>query len=119
MVFNDILNRTSVISASAPIHAFLKFFLTSTPHNILCSPLAAVPYDHMTIVEITDSGERRINPVAKTILNPLKENIGRAEDRTSDLLFSSLQRYRQSYRNLQHCQRKIMDGTLASKILLK
>ena len=35
-----------IAEASAPIHAFLEFFLTSTPHNILSKPLAAFPYNH-------------------------------------------------------------------------
>ena len=43
-----------------------------------------------------DSGERGMNPVAMTIINPWKE-FGRAGDRTSNLMFSSSQRYRLSY----------------------
>ena len=30
-----------IIAASTPIHAFLKFFFTNTPHNILSMTLAA------------------------------------------------------------------------------
>ena len=47
-------------------------------------------------LEATDSGERGMNPVAMTIINPRK-NIGRAGDRTSDLMFSSPLRYQQNY----------------------
>ena len=37
-----------------------------------------------------------MNPFAMTIINPGK-NIGRAADKTSDLLFSSPQRYQLGY----------------------
>ena len=84
--------------ASAPIHAFLEFFLTSTLHNILSKPLAAFPHSqcasapihafleffltstlhnilskplsHIANVETTDDDERGMNPVAMTIINP-------------------------------------------------
>ena len=42
--------------------------LTSNSHNILSKPLAFV-----AIVEEVDSGERSINPVASTVINPWKE----------------------------------------------
>ena len=44
---------------------------------------------HITIVETTDCGERGMNPVAMTIINPQKEYWPSSGDRTSDLLFSS------------------------------
>ena len=44
--------------------------LTSTPHNILLSHWLL---SHIAIVEIMDSGERVITPVAMTIINPWKE----------------------------------------------
>ena len=64
MYFSDIA------TASAPIHAFLEFFLPVLrtiffPSRWLLS--------HITIVETTDSGERGMNPVAMTIINPRKE----------------------------------------------
>ena len=49
---------------------FHGVLLSSTQHNILSKPLAAF---HITIVEITDSGERGMNPVAMTIIHPRKE----------------------------------------------
>ena len=56
--------------ASAPSHAFLEFFqpvlrITFFPSHWL------IP--HITIVETTDSGERGMNPVAMTTINPQKE----------------------------------------------
>ena len=50
----------------------------------------------MTIVETTDSGERGMNLVAMTIINPGKEYWPSRES-NSDLLFSSLQSYRLRY----------------------
>ena len=62
----------SVISQrpSAPIHAFLEFFLPVFhtiyfPSHWLLS--------HTTIVEAIESAERGMNPVAMTIINPGKE----------------------------------------------
>ena len=49
---------------------FLGVLLTSTPCIIPSKPLAAFP---LTIVETTDSGERGMNPVAMTIINPQRE----------------------------------------------
>ena len=43
-----------------------------------------------------DSSERWMNPVAMTIIDPQKW-IGQAEDRTSNLLFSSRVHYQMSY----------------------
>ena len=71
MVFNSFQQYFSFIAAaSAPIHAFLEFFLpvlrtTSFPSHWLLS--------HITIVKTTDSCEREMNPVAMTIINPRKE----------------------------------------------
>ena len=44
--------------------------LTSTLHNFLSKPLTL---SHITIVETTDKGERGMNPVTMTIINPRKE----------------------------------------------
>ena len=44
---------------------FSEVLLTSTLHNILSKPLAAF--------ETMNSGERGMNPVAMTIINPRKE----------------------------------------------
>ena len=55
---------------SAPIHAFLEFFIPVLctiffqNHWLLC---------HITTVETMDSGESGMNPVAMTIINPWKE----------------------------------------------
>ena len=45
-------------------------FLTSTPHNILFKPLAAFPHNDFRTM---NSGERGMNPVAMTIINPWKK----------------------------------------------
>ena len=47
---------------------FPRVLLTSNPRNIPHRLLS-----HITLVEITDSGERGMNPVAMTIINPQKE----------------------------------------------
>ena len=44
-----------------------------------------------------DSDERGMNPVAMTLSSILGRNIDQAQERTSDLLFSSPVRYRLSY----------------------
>ena len=49
---------------------FPGVLLTSTPHNILSKHWLL---SHITTVETTDSDERGINPVAKTIIYPRKE----------------------------------------------
>ena len=49
------------MAANAPYHAFLKFF----PGHWLLS--------HLTIVQTMDSGDRGMNPVTMTIINPQKE----------------------------------------------
>ena len=51
----------SCITASAPIHAFLEFFLTSTPHNILSKQ-----HNHCRNNRVV----RGMNPVPMTIINP-------------------------------------------------
>ena len=43
--------------------------LSTTPHNILSKQLAAFPHN----VHQINRGERGMNPVAMTIINPLKE----------------------------------------------
>ena len=59
------------------------FYLTDSRHNILIKPLAAIPHDHIIIVDTTDRGEggeegreieeREMNPDAVTIVSPRKE----------------------------------------------
>ena len=59
-----------IAAASAPIHAFLEFF-----EPVLCTiffPSHRL-FSHLKIVERMDSGERGMNFVAMTIINPRKE----------------------------------------------
>ena len=69
-------------AASAPICAFLEFFepvlrtIFSTSHWLVSL---------MTVVETTENGERGMNPVASTIINPGKE-YWPSGDQTSNLL---------------------------------
>ena len=49
---------------------FPGILLTVTPHNILSKPLAAFPHNQC---QTMDSGERGMNPVPMTIINPQKE----------------------------------------------
>ena len=53
-----------------PYPYFPAILITSTPHNILSKPLAAFPHNHRRTM---DSIERRMNPVAMTIINPRKD----------------------------------------------
>ena len=56
-----------------PVHLSMLFYscLTSTtPHNILFKPPAGSP---ITIVETMDSGEKGMDLVAMTIINPRKK----------------------------------------------
>ena len=59
-----------IAAASALIHAFLEFFQPVL--NTIIFPSHWL-LSHVTIVETTDSGERGMNPVAMTIINPRKE----------------------------------------------
>ena len=47
---------------------FPGVLLTSTPHNIISKPLAAFPHNHCR-----NGGERGMNTVAVTIINPRKQ----------------------------------------------
>ena len=73
MVFNTYFNSISAISlwpVRCTYPCFPEILLTSTLQNILPKPLVL---PHVTIVEILDRSERRMNPVAMTIINPRKE----------------------------------------------
>ena len=83
-------------AASAPIHAFLEFFnpvrrTIFFPSHWLLS--------HILIVKNTDSGERAMNPVTMTIINP-QNDIGRAEDRISDLWYPAFSFFSQMFSTL-------------------
>ena len=86
---------------------FPGVIFTSTPHNILSKPLAAFPHSHCP-----DNGEREMNPVAMIIISPGKEYNGLAGDGTSDLQFSSPQRYPLRYRAQCCDQRRNIQGLL-------
>ena len=85
-VFNSIFNN--ITAASVLIHAFLDFF-----QPVICTKLFPSHWllSHITIVETTNGGERGINPVAMTTINPCKEYC--PSQGSSDPLFSSSQRY--------------------------
>ena len=92
MMFNAVSNSISVISRW-PVHLstlLWSSFLTSIPHNILFKPLAAFPRNHCR-----NNGQRweRNKLLLQWQSSILGKNIGRAGYRTSDLLFSRLQRY--------------------------
>ena len=59
-----------ITAASAPIHTFLEFFY-SVLHTIFFPSHWLLSY--LTTVKTTDSGERGMNPVSMTIINPWKE----------------------------------------------
>ena len=56
----------------APTHAFLEFFLPVL-HTVFF-PRHWLP-SHINIVETMASGERGMNPLAMTIINPRKEEL--------------------------------------------
>ena len=58
------------MAASAPIHAFFEFFLPVL--DTIFFPTYCL-LSHTTIVKTTDSGERGMNPIETTIINPRKE----------------------------------------------
>ena len=74
MVFNAVFNKyfSYIAAASAPIHAFLEFFLPVLRTILFPSHWLLF---HITIDETTDSGERGMNPVEMTIINPRKESL--------------------------------------------
>ena len=85
---------SSIVAASAPIHAFLEsILLVLRTVNVLSKPLAAFPQNHYQTIVI---GGRGMNSVAMTIINPRK-GIDPVGYRSHDPLFSSPIRYRQSY----------------------
>ena len=59
--------------------------LTNTQHNIPSKPLSAFP---LTIVETIDNGSREEWILSQWLSSVLGRNIGRIENRTSDILFS-------------------------------
>ena len=67
MVFNAVFNSISVISRR-PLHVPMLSLSSFKQYYILSKPLAAFQHN-----ETMDSGERGINPVAMTIIDPLKE----------------------------------------------
>ena len=77
--------------------------LTSAPHNIVSKPLVAFPCNHCR--ERKESCCNDYHQSSERI--PTRKNIGLAGDRTSDLLFSSPQCYRLSYR-AQHQMTKFL-----------
>ena len=73
MVFNAIFNIISVISLQ-PVHLSMllwSFFFCSVLHIIFFSSHWLL--SHITIVETMDRGERAMDPVTMTIINPRKE----------------------------------------------
>ena len=78
MVFNAIFNSISVILRHLSMLSW-SFF-----------------NQHITIVETMDNGERGMNPVAMTIINPRKE-YWPSRRSNQQPPFLSLQRYRLSY----------------------
>ena len=77
---------------------FPRVLLTYTLYSILSKPLAAFPHNHNR-----NNGQwcERMNPVTNGLSSILRKNIGQTRDQTSDLLFLSSVRYRQSYGALQ------------------
>ena len=85
IVFNAIFNSISVIVvASAPIHNFLEFFLTSTLHNNLSKPMAAFPQNrYRNNRQWWERNESCFNEYHKST----ERVLGGAWNRTSYLLF--------------------------------
>ena len=69
MVFNAVFYSISVIPRR-PVNLSMLSWSFFNQYNILSKPPAVFPYKHC---QTTDSGERGMNPVAMTIINPRKE----------------------------------------------
>ena len=73
MVFNAISHKcyfSYIAATSAPTYAFLEFSLPLL--STIFFPSHWLLY-HITIAETMDSGERGMNPVTMTIINPQTE----------------------------------------------
>ena len=72
MVFNAVFNSISVISRQ-PVHISMLSRSSFNQHSAQYCFQATGCFFQITIVETMDSGERGMNPVAMTIINPRKE----------------------------------------------
>ena len=103
IVFNAVFNSISVIyrSGQGTYPCFPGVPSTSILHNILTKSLAAFPRNHSRNNrqrwERNESCRSDYHQSLQWWILVNIKNIGRAGDRTSDLLFSSLQPYRLSY----------------------
>ena len=75
---------SNIASASAPIDAFREF-LKAVLGTILF--LSHWLLSHITIVETMDSSDRKFESCRNDLSTVLGKNVGRARDRTSNLLF--------------------------------
>ena len=71
MVFNAIFNSISVIPWRPLCLCMLSRYYFNQ-YSTQYSFQATGCFPHLTIVETTDSGQRKMNPVAMTIINPRK-----------------------------------------------
>ena len=86
------LYSISVISLQ-PVHISMLFWISFDQYS------AHWLLSYITIVETADSSVRGMNPVAMTTIN-LRKEYWPSQDQTGDLLFSSPQCYRLTYRQL-------------------
>ena len=70
MVFNAVINSISDIVRRS-VHLFMLSWSSFNQYSAQDSFQATV--SHITVVETTDSGERGMNPVIMTIINPRKK----------------------------------------------
>ena len=75
---------------------FSRILFASTPHNILSKPLTAFPHKHCW----NNRTVREEWILLQWLSSILEKNTGQARDWTSELLFSSPQRYWPSYQGL-------------------
>ena len=95
-VFNII--SSYIVTACAPIHAFLEFPLTNNPHNILSKPLAAFLHNFPQ------------NKCQQEEKNESWKEIDCARDQINNILFSSSVSHQLSYEGLVNFYKNIFQN---------
>ena len=74
MRFNAVFNVLSIISRR-PVHLSMLSWSSFNQYSAQYSFQATGSFSNITFVETTNSGERGMNPVAMTIINPCKKKL--------------------------------------------
>ena len=90
MVFNAVFNSISSISRR-PVYLSMLSWSSFNHYSAQYSFPSCLLLPHITIIETTDSSERGMNPVAMTIINPLKDYWpGRGSNQSNISFFHSV-----------------------------